>query len=288
MSPASQPITHVSDTALWVAMYRAMETERPDAHFRDPYARRLAGERGEQILRTMPKAKAWGWPMVVRTCVFDELIVRAIERDGVDTVLDLAAGLDTRPYRLPLPRSLRWIDVDLPDMIAYKQQQLTGERPACAFESATVDLTDVARRRALFAQVGVAARQVLVVTEGLLVYLTADQVASLADDLHAQPSFRWWVIDIVSPRLLAMIRKTWGKPLDTGNARMQFAPEEGTAFYAAHGWKEAEFRATWDEAHRLKREMPLAWLWRLLARFSPAKRREEFRRMSGVVRLERV
>ena len=43
-------ITHVSDTARWVAIYRAMESERPDALFRDPYARRLAGPRGEQIV----------------------------------------------------------------------------------------------------------------------------------------------------------------------------------------------------------------------------------------------
>ena len=39
----------ISDTALWVAVYRARETDRPDALFRDPLAYRLAGTRGEQI-----------------------------------------------------------------------------------------------------------------------------------------------------------------------------------------------------------------------------------------------
>src|SRR4051794_2293342 len=43
-------IRNISDTALWVAMYRAWETERPDPVFRDPYARRLAGTRGEEIM----------------------------------------------------------------------------------------------------------------------------------------------------------------------------------------------------------------------------------------------
>jgi O-methyltransferase involved in polyketide biosynthesis len=41
------PIENVSDTARWVAMYRALESDRPDAHFHDPYARLLAGERGD-------------------------------------------------------------------------------------------------------------------------------------------------------------------------------------------------------------------------------------------------
>ncbi|PYP21274.1 MAG: hypothetical protein DMD55_20385, partial [Gemmatimonadetes bacterium] len=102
VTEASGTIQHVSDTARWVALYRAMESERPDALFHDPYARRLAGARGEQILASLPKGRTWAWAMIVRTAVMDELILRAVARDGVGTVLNLAAGLDTRPYRLPL------------------------------------------------------------------------------------------------------------------------------------------------------------------------------------------
>ena len=42
-----EPFRNISDTARWVAVYRAIESERPDAWFRDPLAKRLAGERGE-------------------------------------------------------------------------------------------------------------------------------------------------------------------------------------------------------------------------------------------------
>src|SRR5438105_801839 len=121
-----------------------MESERPDALFHDPYARRLAGERGERILASMKQGRTWAWPMIVRTAVMDELILRGIARDRVDTVVNLAAGLDTRPYRLSLAPSLRWVEVDFPDVIAYKQQQLAGERPACALEQIGADLTDAA------------------------------------------------------------------------------------------------------------------------------------------------
>jgi methyltransferase (TIGR00027 family) len=281
-------IQHVSDTARWVALYRAMESERPDALFHDPYARRLAGERGERILASVPKARVWAWPIVVRTAVMDELILWAIERDGVDTVLNLAAGLDTRPFRLPLLPSLHWIEVDFPDVIAYKREQLAREQPACALEQVGIDLTDVVRRRALFAQIGVATRQVLVISEGLLIYLTPQQVAALAEDLASPPSFRRWLIDLASPRLLKMMAKTWGHAVAAGNAPFQFAPAEGARFFEAHGWVEAEFRSTWEEANRLNRaELPFAWLWRLLGRFSSKARREEVRRMSGIVLLER-
>ncbi len=287
MRPVTTPIEHVSDTARWVALYRAMESERPDALFRDPYARRLAGARAEQIVDAMPKGRAWAWPMIVRTAVMDELILRAVARDGVDTVLNLAAGLDTRPYRLPLEPSLRWVEVDFPDMIAYKRQQLAGERPRCALEPVGIDLTDGARRRALFERIGAAARQVLVVSEGLLVYLTPEQVAALARDLAAPRSFRWWLLDLGSPRLLKMMEKTWGRAVAAGGAPFRFAPPEGTRFFEPLGWREAEFRSMWEESLRLKRTMRFAWLWQLLARLYPKRKREEFRRFSGIVLLER-
>jgi len=280
-------IEHVSDTARWVALYRAMESERPDALFHDPFARKLAGERGERILASMRKGRAWAWPMIVRTAVMDELILRAIQRDGVGTVLNLAAGLDTRPYRLPLPPALRWVEADFPDVIAYKQEQLARQRPACALERVGIDLTDLAGRRALFERLGAAAHRVLVVSEGLLIYLTPDAVASLAVDLAVPPSFRLWLMDLASPRLLKMMEKSWGQAVAAGNAPFLFAPPQGTPFFEPHGWREAEYRSMWEESLRLKRTMPLAWLWSLIGRLYPKSKREQFRRMSGIVLLER-
>src|SRR5262249_19243936 len=49
MQTGTPAVTHISDTALWVAVLRARESRRPDAIFYDPFAERLAGERGRQI-----------------------------------------------------------------------------------------------------------------------------------------------------------------------------------------------------------------------------------------------
>lgn len=281
-------IRNISDTARWVAFYRAMESERPDAHFRDTHARRLAGERGEKIATTLPRGKSFSWSMVVRTVLFDEFIMRAIERDGADTVLNLAAGLDARPYRLNLPPALKWVEVDLPEILTYKQELLAGERAACAHEVVKLDLSNVEARRELFARVGASSKRTLVVSEGLLVYLAPAEVGALATDLHAQVSFRWWLMDIVKPQILKRMEKTWGKRVAEANAPFRFAPEESTEFFRSFGWREREFRSMIEEAHRLKREMPLAWLWRLMTRIQPAARREKLRRMGGCALLERA
>src|SRR5262245_50359334 len=124
--PSPRLMRSISDTARWVATYRARETERADALFRDPYARRLAGDEGEAIAKAHPFMEEHSWPIVMRTYLFDEFIAEEM-RDGVDLVVNLGAGLDARPYRLRLPSELRWVEIDLPDVIAYKEQVLPGE-----------------------------------------------------------------------------------------------------------------------------------------------------------------
>jgi methyltransferase (TIGR00027 family) len=282
------PIENVSDTARWVAVYRAIETARPDAIFRDPFAARLAGERGQQIVRELKRGRQMAWAMVVRTAVLDEMILDRVRHGGVDTVINLAAGLDTRAWRLDLPRSLRWFDVDLPEMVAYKAAAMRDERPACQYEAIAVDLTNDAARAEVLRRTGGVARTALVITEGLLIYLGDEKVASLGRALHAVPSIKWWITDIGSPRLLKLMNKQWGSAVAAGNAPFLFAPPDSTAFFAPLGWHVADFRSSIEEAHRLKRDMPMMWLWRFLARISPAKQREEFRRMSGYLMLERA
>ena len=277
----ANPIRNVSDTALWVAIYRAIESERPDALFNDPFARRLGGERGEAIAKTMRRG---GWPMVVRTAVMDDIVQGCVQQ-GVATVLNLAAGLDARPYRLPLPPSLRWLHVDLPDMVDYFRTQMAAETPRCSIEFVTADLREAAARGDVFAHAA-AHGPVLVITEGLLIYLTADQVADLARELHDIAAARWWLTDLASPMLLKFLARRWGPKLEQGNAPFQFGPAEGTAFFAPFGWRETEFRSTWDESFRLKRTMPGAWLWHLLSKLQSKPRQESGRRMSGIVLME--
>jgi methyltransferase (TIGR00027 family) len=282
-------IENVSDTARWVAVYRAMETARPDAIFRDPFAARLAGEKGNAIVDSMKHGRRTAWAMIVRTAIFDEIIRERIGNGNVDQIVNLAAGLDARPWRMKgLPRSLRWVDVDLPGILDHKLAIMKDETPLCDYDAVRVDLRDAAKRQALFSQLGAASRRTLVVTEGLLVYLTAEQVGALATDLHKPSSFQWWLIDIAHPRLLAIMTKYWGKNVQAGNAPFLFAPAESTKFFERYGWTEMEFRSQLEEARRLKREMPMAWLWRLLGSVRSKKVRDEFRRFSGCAVLERM
>jgi methyltransferase (TIGR00027 family) len=178
-------------------------------------------------------------------------------------VINLAAGLDTRPYRMELPPSLQWIEVDLPEILAHKEEILRGEKPVCALERIRLDLSDVPVRRELFARLGRQSRKALVISEGLVVYLSSDEVTLLAQALTAQPSFRSWILDMVSPKLLATLQKRMTSNLKEA-APFKFAPEEGPAFFAKFGWTVVEANSLLRVAARLHRLpfylVPISWL----------------------------
>jgi methyltransferase (TIGR00027 family) len=275
-------IQSISDTARWVATYRADETARSDALFRDPFAERLAGARGREIAQAMQGTNKMSWPFVFRTLLFDRYILDLVS-EGVDLVVNLAAGLDARPYRLPLPPTLQWVEVDLPPLLAEKEAILAKEKPVCRLERVPLDLADLTARRALFERVGAGRRNGLILTEGFIIYLDRVSVGTLASDLASVPAFRHWVTDLASPGLLSMLQRGWAKDLAEAGSPLLFAPMEGLDYFQTYGWKEGSRQSVFRTAARAKR---VPWPFRLLAHL-PEKRRPGRQVWSGVCHLIR-
>jgi len=279
------PIRNVSDTAHWVAAYRAWESSRPDALFRDAFAADLAGDRGQQIAKMMKRRGGLGngWPIITRTKIMDDYINASVA-DGCDCVLNLAAGLDTRPFRLQLPGSLRWIEVDLPEILEHKERVLRGQLPSCELERRRIDLSDTALRGELFDEVSSRASRVLVISEGLLVYLEPEVARALSRELFARDSLRWWVTELSSPGILTRMKRGAGRQL--ASAPMKFAPDNGVAFFEEQGWTLQDIRSLFKEAARWKRA---PWYLRPFAMLPDADPRSPGQRpYTAVVRLGRA
>jgi len=173
-------------------------------------------------------------------------------------IINLAAGLDARPYRMEWPSFLRWVEVDLPGIIAEKEKILSDEKPNCKLERVRLDLSDRKARFELFKKLNKKTGKALIVSEGLMIYLTSEDAASLASDLSAQDNFRRWLFDMVSPALLVMAQEKMGSALEGSHAEFQFAPEEGEAFFLRYGWRNLESKSKLKTAatlHRLNDEM---------------------------------
>jgi len=275
-------VRNVSDTAFWVAHYRAKESARSDALFHDPLAARLSGAHGEKIARAIPGHAMTGWVISTRTCIIDDYLRYAIDQ-GVDLVLNLGAGLDTRPYRLDFIDKVSWVEVDYPDMIAYKEKELAGETPCCKLERIKLDLADVAERQTFLAAMNARSKNILVLTEGVLPYLANEDVAALAEDLHLQENIRFWVVDYMSSQALKFRRRFSHRHLR--NAAFKFAPDDWFDFFARRGWTCGRMRYYAEESARLNRPFQLPLPYRLLMRlrypFATAEQRRNFGKFAG-------
>ncbi len=173
-----------------MALVRAEESRRADRLFDDPYADAfLAAAPGAFDMEHRSAAAktgdmaSWGaafWShAVTRTRFFDDYLMTATA-SGIRQVVLLAAGLDTRAFRLPWPEGVRLYELDLPEVLTFKERVLTERAAAarCARTTIEVDLREDWTVPLL--QAGVQAAEVTAwLAEGLLIYLTADEAATL-------------------------------------------------------------------------------------------------------------
>lgn len=173
--------TSVGSTALFVAAARALEAQKADPLAVDSYAevfcRAVGGEWNDLLDGTVPdhplRSEEFGTHFVTfqaaRTRYFDNYF-RAAADAGVRQVVLLAAGLDSRAYRLDWPAGTTVFELDLPKVLEFKRQALEGREPNAQRREVAVDLRDD-WPTALQANGFRADQPSAWIAEGLLIYL---------------------------------------------------------------------------------------------------------------------
>jgi len=186
------PLQGVGKTALGVAMVRARESRRNDRLFDDPYAQAFVDAApgafpeepmtGEQLAALGPLASlgaVFYAHAVIRTRFFDDYLAAATAA-GCRQVVLLAAGLDTRAFRLAWPQRTRVFEADLPDVLVFKDTVLDncGAVPSCERIVVPADLREDWTAELTKARFNVTSPAAWL-AEGLLLYLTAGEAAQL-------------------------------------------------------------------------------------------------------------
>jgi methyltransferase (TIGR00027 family) len=230
MQPEPHEIAHVSDTALMTAACRAMETVDPLGLIRDPFAESLAGERGMAIANNLPGLERMRFGVCLRSRFLDELLLGTITAHSIATVLSVGAGLDTRPWRLQLPATLRWIEVDFPDMLDYKDAIMASVTPKCHRERLSADVNDASGRESVFAA---SDGPTLMITEGLLMYLPGTTIEALA----ATAPVTHWMLDAASPEMSSKVRMDQYESIQNVRAADCLDGLQILDALDRHGWK---------------------------------------------------
>lgn len=256
---SNSEINHVTDTAIWVAAYRAEESARQDALINDPYASLLIGSDGHKIATRTQGSRYTAWSVVIRTMIIDQFIESLLSKD-IDTVLNLGAGLDTRPYRLSIPKNVRWIEVDFPSIIDRKNELLKDVAPKCSLERLALDLSKIDSRNNFLQKISHESKNVLILTEGVIPYLSNEDAKSLALALHSFENFSYWITEYYSPEILEFLR-TPKRLKQMKNAPFLFYPENWFDFFKNCGWNEIETKYFGVESDKVGRTPPISsWI----------------------------
>jgi O-methyltransferase involved in polyketide biosynthesis len=209
---------------------------------RDPFAARLAGDRGTAILRELPHSIVLRFGLAIRTRFGDELLLEALAAHRITTVPSVGCGLDARPWRLDLPPDLRWIEIDFAGILDYKDGLMSGETLRCRRERMVADVNDPAQRRAIYEAAGSA--PALMITERLLPYLPAATVDALAGESRRRSSVAHWIADFTT----SAFNKAIGGDQTMQSVRHVQAPdslkgEEVREVIQRNGWMSAARRS---------------------------------------------
>ena len=236
-------LSGVAETLLIPLWARAEETKRTDGLIRDDFAVRLV-EQIDYDFAKFARAKHSQAGVAVRSCILDHETKAFIEKHPEAVCINLACGLDTRFYRIDNGQ-IDWYNLDLPDVIELRRRLLEdGERhrtiPASALDFAWPDhLEDVSR-------------DVLVIIEGLSMYLEQEEVRTLLDIIAARLPGATVLIEVMS-RLF----QRYGR---------ERSVEDAGARYTYGCSSAAEFRRTVAPGYTLLHDVPFT---RTIARYHP-------------------
>lgn len=229
----------VAKTSLLTAAMRAAETRRSDSEgrlFVDPYAEILAGSEGA-ALREKAIAESGDQPAIaIRTAFIDKKIEKALQ-EGLRQIVMLAAGMDTRAYRLSFPKGTRLFELDRKEVLDYKQEKLKAAQLHCERKVLAVDLREEWQEQLI--QAGFHRKKpTLWIVEGLLMYLEETEVLTLMKRINALASVNdMMLFDILTRTLLEapMMQKQLQFLANMG-APWKFGINEPEEFMKKLGW----------------------------------------------------
>jgi methyltransferase (TIGR00027 family) len=232
-------------TSRWVAASRARETAAANRLFEDPYAHSLAGEEGFALLSATQKALP-GPPadgpdpyISIRTRFFDDALLGTVNEAGLRQVVLLAAGMDSRAFRLAWPVGVTLFEIDREEVLDYKDAVL-GRLGAKAHCSRRVVRADLERDwTGPLTEAGFdTERPTAFLVEGLLVFLETAAVGSLLSALEQlAPPGSWLGVDLIGPDLLSSpYLKPFLETLKQLGCPWRFGTAEPEQLLARHGW----------------------------------------------------
>lgn len=254
-----EPSNHLlGATAFWTASVRARESSREDRLFDDPWATALAGEHGAMWIAQRPEESTI--PIVLRTRFFDDFLQHITNRYGINQIVLMAAGLDTRAFRLKWPEGTRIFELDQPEILRYKEKMLLslGAQSTCERRIIQTDLTG-SWKDALTMHGFDERERSCWLLEGFLFYLPTQTIPQLLTEVTSLAAPNSWLgCDIInSPMLSSLYTKPWIDMQAQSGAPWIGVMDDPEGFLSSCGWTVTLTQAGQPDANYSRWNLPV-------------------------------
>ena len=245
-------------TACWTAAVRARESRREDRLFHDPWAEALAGEQGASWIAQRPEDTTI--TMALRTRYFDDFVEQASSLGEIRQVVILAAGFDTRAFRLKWRAGVCVFEMDQPSVMDHKESvlQSLGATAACERRIIRKDLTE-SWKEALVEAGFDRGRPACFLLEGFLFYLSSEAATAIIDSvtLLSAPGTRLGFDVMNSAMLTSPYTREWVEMQTQWGAPWLGTMDDPEPFLSSRGWTAALTQAGQPEANHGRWKLPV-------------------------------
>lgn len=192
----------VSKTAYYCCGVRMQDAESKKPLVGDTYARTLMGEEGLAYWEAFKSATDPNASNIARCHLIDQHLKMALDQNPDTTFILIGAGLDSRAFRFPTGR---WVEFDEPGVMEYKNALLPAAQCKNALERIPIDFEKekLADKLLAFKDRG----PVVIVIEGVLMYLTHEQKTELLRTLTGMFRKQTLICDLMNSQFFSALGK---------------------------------------------------------------------------------
>lgn len=222
----------VSKTAFYCCGVRMQDAERADPVCNDTYAKLFMNETGSAFFEKFKDETRPNSSNVARHRIIDDLLRAELAHHPLQQIILVGAGFDSRAYRLD---GGRWAEFDAPELIIYKNERLPVADCPNELVRIPIDFESQALRDEL---VGFGtAHPVVIVIEGVLLYLDAPTILGLLRDLVGIFPNHKIICDLMTRKMFEQYARTMQEKLAGEQTALKVTEDDPAALFAKVGYR---------------------------------------------------
>ncbi|MES9970283.1 MAG: class I SAM-dependent methyltransferase [Candidatus Thiodiazotropha sp.] len=201
----------------------------------DVYAGRFMDEKGKQIFEPFKSEKMPNLTYIVRCRLIDDYLTAELAKNSQLKIITIGAGFDSRPYR---SKGGRWIEVDEPQIINYKNEKLPVEECANSLSRITISFANESLAEKLRKESS--DDYTVFIIEGVFMYLEPQAIRSVISAIQGLFPRHVLYCDLMTNSFFTKFAQSVHSKLSASGGTFTQRPDNPEEIFLKHDYREIE------------------------------------------------